>query len=188
MIRTTKALYVLALLLVVSPAGVLAQGAAPAVPKRGDMAVSGNLGFAHSFDDEFDGFEALFSGTFEYYSSDRISWRGLLGFTDFDFDPPGSGPGGSVDVMFINANILYNWNEGVVRPYVTGGIGLYDEDPDGPGIDGDGDIEIGINGGGGLDIFFQPQWAIKIEGTLHGISGDGPDTVFAGTGGVKFHF
>jgi len=178
----TKASLALSLALV--PGVVMAQSGGNAAPKSGDMAVSASLGFARAFDSDFDGIEAVFDGSFEYHTSDRISWRGMLGTTSFDAD----GFPGEVDVNFFNANFIWSWHSENLRPYVTGGIGLYDVDLDVPGFNGNGDVEIGLNGGGGVDIYFNPHWAIEIEGLFHGFSGDGPDTFFAATAGAKFKF
>jgi hypothetical protein len=87
-------------------------------PKQGDMAVSANLGFAHPFDGPFDGVEPVLNGTFEYFTTPRISWRGLLGITSFDSDDPGDV---SVDSTYFNANFVYNWERGKLHPYATAG-------------------------------------------------------------------
>ena len=182
----TKAAFCAALTFALSPAFALAQGSAPPTPKSGDMAVTGNLGFATAIDNDYEGVDPILTGSFEYYTSSRISWRGMLGFSSFDHE---AGNGNEVDISFVDANIVFNWLQQGLRPFVTGGVGLYNEDASGPlGRVVDDGIEIGVNGGGGLDIFFQDQWAIKVEGLLHVVSGDGPDGFFSGTVGVKFHF
>ncbi len=182
MTRTMKTRSLTALILLLSPLCAMAQSTTPAATKKGSMAVSGNLGFTNAFDNDFDGLNPVLDGTFEYYWTDRLSWRGLLGFTSFDAGRV------DVDVIIFDANAAYYWHEGSLRPFVTGGLGFYDTDPSGPGIQGGGDLEIGINGGGGLDIFVQKDWAIKVEGLFHAFSSDGPDSFFSATVGAKFHF
>jgi len=153
----------------------------------GDMAVTGSLGFANAFDDDFDGFEIHMNGSFEYYTSQNISWRGMLGLVEFDARI--NGRNNTAEFTFIDANIVYTWDTAGTRPFVTGGIGVYDKDASGPDVPpGFGDTDLGINFGGGIEIPVADQWAIKVEGLFHGVSGDGPDSFFAATGGVKFWF
>jgi len=45
-----------------------------------------------------------------------------------------------------------------------------------------------VNGGGGIDWFLGPRWALKFEGTLHAVTGEDPNTIFIGTAGAKFWF
>jgi hypothetical protein len=185
MVRMTGALLFGALLWITSSTDTLAAHKASQAPKAGDMAVSGNLGFASSFDDNFGGVEPLLTGTFEYYTTPRVSWRGLLGFTSFDADNPSDA---EVELMFVNGNVSYNWEHGWVHPYVTGGVGFYSKDASSnlpPDADGD---EIGLNFGGGVDWFLGARWALKFEGTIHALAGDEPDTFFLGSAGVKWWF
>lgn len=186
MTRTTRvlgALTLAALMILLVPSGAMAQGTG--APKKGDMSVSGSLGFANAFEDEFDGVEPLFDGTFEYHVTDTLSWRGMVGFTSFDGD---FGPFDvDVDVTFVNGNIVYSWNSDNLRPYVTGGVGFYNIDPSGP-VSIDDDTEIGFNGGGGLDIYFDSHWALTVEGLFHGYSSDGPDSFLAATVGARYRF
>ena len=181
MTRTVHLLLALTLLVALSPLDTFAQGRRDPAPAEGDMAVGGNLGITNAFDDDFDGVEALLSGTFEYYLRDRISLRGMLAFTEFEADR-----GGDLDVVFLNGNVAYNWDHGEWRPFVTGGIGIYNLDPDFGPVDDD--IEIGVNFGGGFYYFFDTDWAVNVEGLFHGVSGDGPDSFFTGMGGVKYYF
>jgi opacity protein-like surface antigen len=168
------------------PAAAMAQARTSAPQGKGDMAISGSLGFANAFDDDFDNLEALFDGSFEYYISREMSFRGLLGFTSFDARI--NGRNNSVDIGFVNGNFVYGWPQDNLRPYVTAGLGLYNTDPSGPSLPGNGDLEVGLNAGGGLDIKVHPQWAIEVEGLFHGYSGDEPDSFFSATVGAKFRF
>ena len=184
------------LIMLMTPAAAMAQssggtgsgtgGSTSAAPKKGDMSVSGSLGIANAFDNDFDGVEAIFDGTFEYHISDRISWRGMLGFASFDFN--GRGSSGSADIMFVNGNIVYGWHNDNLRPYVTGGIGLYSTDPSGSALPDNGDVEVGLNCGGGLDIYVHPHWAVTVEGLFHGYTGDDPDSFLAATVGARYRF
>jgi len=165
---------------------------ATTAPSDGDMAISFNAGFANAFDDTFDDVEPAFTGTFEYYTSPRISWRGLLGTMSFDAEPPSPGDSLSVDATFLNANIVYNWEGGRVHPYVTGGIGAYDKSassnlPSEISSKFD-ETAFGVNGGGGLDWYLGESWALKFEGVVHALAGEDPKTIVIGTAGVKFWF
>jgi len=185
MIRMTRALVFPVLLSMLSATTTLAAHKASQAPKAGDMAVSANLGFASAFEDNFNGLEPAFTGTFEYYSTPRVSWRGLLGFTSFEADSPSDA---EVDFMFVNGNVSYNWEGGWVHPFVTGGLGFYSKDASSSlpsDIDG---TELGVNFGGGLDWFLGERWALKFEGTVHGVAGEEPDSFFLGTVGFKWWF
>lgn len=185
MIRMTKALLFAALPLMLGPTHTLAAHKASQAPKEGDLAVSGNLGFAAAFDSNFNGFQPAFTGTFEYYSSPRVSWRGLLGFTSFDADRP---RGADVDFMFVNANLAYNWEGGWTHPFVTGGLGLYSKDASSSLPSNSGDTVPGLNFGGGFDWFIGSRWALKFEGTFHALTGEKPNSFLLGTAGVKWWF
>jgi hypothetical protein len=176
------------MLLMLAPVAALAATPSPTpstTPKTNDMAVSGNLGFAAPFDGPFDSFDPVLTGTFEYYSSPRISWRGLLGFTRFTSDFPGDP---KVDTMFFNANFVYNWERGKIHPFATAGIGAYNKNAS-SGLPSDLDETVfGVNAGGGIDWFIGSRWGLKFEGTFHGLTGNDPNTILVGTAGVMFWF
>jgi hypothetical protein len=184
MIMLGKALLLPALLLVSSPIALSAATPSTA-PKEGDMAVSFNVGLAKAFDDDFEDLEPVFTGSFEYYTSPRVSWRGLLGVTSFDADLPGNA---SVDTTFLTANVLYNWEGGVIHPYLTGGAGLYQKNGSSDLPSRFDESVFGVNGGGGIDWYLGSRWALEFEGTFHGLSGENPNTLFLGSAGVKFWF
>ena len=184
MMRNTKWLRLSVVVLILSAMPALAQTTSTA-PKQGDMAVSANLGFAHPFDGPFDGVEPVLNGTFEYFTTPRISWRGLLGITSFEADAPGDA---SIDSAFFNANFVYNWEHGKIHPFATAGIGLYDQSASADLPDDFDDTTFGVNGGGGIYWFLGARWGLKFEGTLHALTGEDPNTVFMGTGGAIFWF
>ena len=184
-IQMARALVFPALLSLLSATTALAAHKPSQAPKAGDMAVSANLGFATAFEDNFNNLDPAFTGTFEYYSTPRVSWRGLLGFTSFEADSPSDA---EVDFMFVNGNVVYNWEGGWVHPFITGGLGFYSKDAS-PSLPSDIDgTELGLNFGGGLDWFLGESWALKFEGTVHGVAGEEPDSFFLGTVGFKWWF
>jgi hypothetical protein len=154
-------------------------------PKTDDMAVSGNLGFAVPFDGPFSSLEPAITGSFEYYTTPRISWRGLLGFTSFTADLPGDP---TVDSAFVNASFVYNWERGNIHPFATAGIGVYNQNGS-HGLPSEFDETVlGVNGGGGIDWFLGPRWGLKFEGSMHALAGEDPNTFLLGTAGVIFWF
>ena len=183
MIRKTSTLLLSTMLLMLSSMGLLA--ATSTAPKEGDKAMTFNAGFARAFDNHFDDVQPLFTGSFEYYTSSRVSWRGQLGVTSFDADLPGNA---SVDTTFLNGNVLYNWEGGQVHPYVTGGVGVYRKNASSSLPSKFDETVVGVNGGGGIDWFLGSRWALEFEGTFHGLAGENPNTLFFGTAGVKFWF
>jgi hypothetical protein len=154
-------------------------------PKTDDMAVSGNLGFAVPFDGPFESVEPAITGTFEYYTTPRISWRGLVGFTSFTADLPGDP---KVDSTFLNANFVYNWERGTIHPFATAGIGVYSQSGSHGAPPEFDETVFGVNGGGGIDWFLGSRWGLKFEGGLHGLTGEDPNVFFLGTVGVMFWF
>jgi len=183
MIRIPKALLLSGLLLMAGPIASLAATPSTA-PQQGDMAVSFNVGLAKAFQDDFDDIQPVFTGSFEYYSDPRVSWRGLLGTTSFDAGNSGE----DIDFIFLDANVLYNWEGGRIHPYVTGGVGLYQKNASSGLPSGFDETVFGLNGGGGIDWFLGSRWAIEFEGTLHGLTGEDPNTILFGTAGFKFWF
>ena len=152
-------------------------------PPAGTWAGGLDVGFANPLgDDEFDA-EPTFDGYLEYFSTPHVSWRGMLAFTAFEGpDVPGLG-GDDVDIAALTGNVLYQWEGGTVHPFVTGGVGVYNYDPD---LDDDGDFEPGLNGGGGLNVYAADRFAIKFEGLFHVTDGREPDSYLSGTIGARW--
>jgi hypothetical protein len=191
--RSSKAVTLIALLLMCGSIPVVASTAAA----DRDMAASFNVGLAKAFDDDFDDLETVFSGTYEYYTSPNFSWRAMLGITKFGAGSSVSlpfgkgGPSGrpSVDAKFLLGNAVYYWDRERIQPFVTGGAGFYQKDGSNSLPSSFDETVVGVNGGGGVDWFFgESRWAIKFEGTLHALTGENPDTFFLGTAGFKFWF
>jgi hypothetical protein len=184
MTRIPNVFLLSALLLIFSPIASLAATPSTA-PKQGDMAVSFNVGFANAFDDHFEDVAPIYTGTFEYFTTPRLSWRGLIGVTSFDADLGGSV---SVDSTFVNGNVVYNWEKGRIHPYVTGGVGVYSKNGSSDLPSSFDETVFGLNGGGGLDWFLGARWALKFEGVFHGVTGEDPNRLFFGTAGAMFWF
>jgi outer membrane protein with beta-barrel domain len=184
MTRSSRLLLPAALLLMWGP--ITSRAATPSrALKKGDMALSSNAGFTHVADNDFEKIDTVLTGTFEYHTTPRLSWRGLLGITSFDADLPGKA---SVDTTFVTANVVYTWERGRIRPYVTGGTGLYDKMASSDLPARFDQTVLGVNAGGGIDWILGSRWGIQFEGTVHVLAGEAPNTVFFGTVGLVFCF
>lgn len=181
-------------LLAVLAAGCLAAGPAYSAERRlprpepglsaGTWALGADLGFSNTTgDDDFDA-EPVLGGWVEYFTTNRVSLRGQIGFINFDGPPAISGPG-NVDVIAMTGDALFHWDAGQVHPYLAGGVGVYNYDPQ----FGGGDNELGLNAGGGLDIFVTRNVAIEIQALFHETTEDrGPDSFVNATGAIRFEF
>jgi hypothetical protein len=67
---------------------------------------------------------------------------------------------------------------------LTAGVGLYEYDPELR----DRATEFGLNLGGGVEIEVHPQVGIVLEASLHGTSGEEPDTFFLASVGARWRF
>lgn len=127
-------------------------------------------------------------------------WHGLAAVS---FQPTGSPVGIQVDGMFqrlsaddivgvgddVNfqiiqgtANAVYKFQsseETKVRPYIIGGVGLYNFKETGDDVVGDpgSETDFGINGGAGFD-FQTGSVALFVEGRFHNIFTEGSNTNF----------
>ena len=141
-----------------------------------------DVGFANPVGDDDLDVEPFVDGYIEYFFTSNVSLRGMLGLYSFDGpDNPGNGPG-DLDLVVVNANVLYQWEGGTVHPFVAGGLGFYDYDQD----FGDEDLEFGFNAGGGVNIYLTKTFAIKVEGDFHGTSAEFLDSFFTATGGARW--
>jgi hypothetical protein len=134
-------------------AGVLAMWAAPAaaqqVPTTNQNAVGFTAGASMPYDD------ALESGVdlgvqAEHYLTPRASIRGKVSGAWFDIASRSFR--GTIQPIAIEGNVVYNWEGGVVHPFVTGGIGLYHFRFEEAEVDSS-DNKVGLNFGGGLEYF-----------------------------------
>jgi hypothetical protein len=151
-------------------------------PPAGTWASGFDAGFANPLgDDDFDA-EPTFDAYLEYFSTPHVSWRGMLAYTAFDGpDVPGLGTD-DVVIASLNANVLYQWEGNAVHPFVTGGVGMYNYDPD----LGDSDLEPGLNAGGGMNLYTAERFAIKLEALFHVTDGREPDSYLTGTVGARW--
>jgi opacity protein-like surface antigen len=163
-----------AIVLLATPAA--AQQRAAQVPAEGMWGLGGSIGAAGPSDASLqNGFD--FAGNIERYVTPRFSIRGQLGVTSWDIQ--GRGFGGSITPFFADANAVYNWEGGVVDPYVTGGIGVYHYHASETATQDQSDTKPGLNFGGGAEVFFNRRTTLTGELTYHKVGAfDSPLTTF----------
>lgn len=157
-----------------------------APPRTGDLAFTVGIGLGLPLGNgDFSG-GGLASGSQELYWSSANSLRGSLGFFDFPAEPD-SGRG-QRSAIFLAGNVSHNWWRGAVFPYVTGGVGIYAvAERTGPQTD-DEKVELGVNGGAGLEFRLHAALTLRLEGIIHALTGDSPQTIATGTVGLKFYY
>jgi hypothetical protein len=85
-------------------------------------------------------------------------------------------------MIYGTGNVVYKFKsseDSKFRPYLIGGVGVYNIDFKGDGSDvfGDSQTKFGINAGAGFDIKAQSV-GFFVEGRFHDVFTDGPNTQF----------
>lgn len=139
-------------------------GTANPVPDTGMWAVGGSIGAAGPADDSLDtGFQLV--GNAERYFTPRVSIRGQLGASWFDVKNRHFT--GTVTPLFVDGNVVYNWEGGAFHPFVTGGIGMYRFHSSYPGTQDRNDTNFGVNVGGGMEFFLNRYATLTTELDYH---------------------
>jgi hypothetical protein len=148
---------VLLLVFVVAGASpALAQGR---VPATGMAAVGASVGVALPTEPNLEnGFEL--AGNLESYLTPRVSIRAQLGTAWLDF----LGGGATAKPLFVDGNIVYNWEGGQWHPYVTGGVGYYRYKVTPGSI---ADSNAGFDLGAGFEYFFTRRSTMTAELLYH---------------------
>jgi hypothetical protein len=152
-------------------------GASVGVSVPSDVGVANGLGFAANLD---------------RYLTPRVSIRGQVGAAKWDIiDQRFSG---TVRPIYVDGNVVYNWEGGQWHPQATGGVGLYHYRSTENGITG-GDTSIGANIGGGIEYFYTRRSTITAEALYHWVDHfQAPLSTFTKgsfwtiTGGLKHYF
>src|SRR4051812_18817888 len=105
-----------------SPAAAQTRRRAIRAPAPGMAAVGVSIGADIPADETLDKGLDL-AGTVEGYLTSRVSVRGQIGAAWWDI--VGHRFTGTVKPIYLDGNIVYNWEGGAVHPYVTAGIGMY---------------------------------------------------------------
>jgi len=140
------------------------------VPDAGMIAVGGSISPITATNSSFLDNGLAIAGNVEAYLSPRLSVRGQIGTAWWDIT--GLSYTGSIQPVFFLGNLVYNWENGAVHPYVTGGGGMYrygftEAALAGPEPLTGSTTKAGFDFGGGVEYFFMPDAAITGEGLFH---------------------
>jgi Outer membrane protein beta-barrel domain len=102
------------------------------------------------------------AGNLEGYLTPRVSIRAQLGTAWMDF----TGGGTTVRPLFVDGNIVYNWEGGQWHPYVTGGVGFYRYHVK-RGSATANDNNAGFDLGAGFEYFFTRRATFTAELLYH---------------------
>ncbi len=145
---------------------VLAE-AQPRVPDEEMIGIGGDVGIL--FPSEELETALTLDGSFEYYLTPRFSLRTRLGWTDPEFDISGTLSLRQVRLTF---DAVYNWEGGVVHPFVAGGVGAYFLDLQESGESLGDETKFGVNLGGGVEYFLTRRLTLRGEGRYQFVGHD----------------
>jgi hypothetical protein len=131
------------------------------VPDGGMAAAGASIGAALPSEENLENGLEL-AGNLEGYLTPRVSIRGQLGTAWLDFGRGAS----TVRPLFVDGNIVYNWEGGQWHPYVTGGLGYYRYHVKNTNST---DSEIGIDLGAGFEYFFNRRATLTAELLYHNV-------------------
>ena len=135
-------------------------------PAKDMWAVGGSIGASVPTDPSLDnGLDV--SGNIERYLTSRVSVRGQVGSAWWDI--VGRHFTGTINPVFLDGNLVYNWEGGKWHPYVTGGVGLYHYRSRETLAPNGSDTTVGGDVGGGIEYFFTRRSTITGEGLYHGV-------------------
>jgi len=157
---------------IVAALSVLLTGATQAsaqrrVPVAGMWALGGSIGGGVPSDPSLNNGLEL-AGNVESYLTPRVSIRGQLGGAWSDI--VGRHFNGTVNPVFVDANVVYNWEGGAWHPFVTGGVGIYHYRSSENGAGDATDTKPGVNLGGGMEYFYSRRGTITFETLYHAVS------------------
>jgi len=133
------------------------------VPDTGMWAVGGSVGGGMPTDPSLAGGFDL-AGNIEGYVTPRLSIRGQLGGAWNDVINRGFS--GTLSPMFLDGNLVYNFEGGVWHPYVTGGVGMYRYRFENAVRSGT-DTTAGFDVGGGIEYFTNRRLTVTGEFLFH---------------------
>jgi opacity protein-like surface antigen len=157
-----------------------------ASPRTGDIALTTAVGVHRAPVDDDYGVRTTPSASLDFHWTSRNSLRGTFGLLKLPAES--TSDQGSWTAVYLTVNVSHNWFGGRWLPFVTGGAGLYGID-EGVAPDGDDDgLELGLNGGGGLEVRLTDSCTVRLEGLLHVLTGDDPGRVATASVGFKYYF
>jgi opacity protein-like surface antigen len=143
---------------------------ASAQPRGGQVAAGGDFGIFFPTDELIEpGWMA--DGFVEFYVTPRVGIRPIVTAIRNGYD------GDNDDEerqLRLGVDIIYNWEGGNLHPFAGGGVGVHVLKfyRDGDNL-GDDDTNFGANVLGGLEIFLNRAWTLKLEGRYQWV-GDRP--------------
>ena len=130
-----------------------------ASPRTGDIALTTALGVQGApWDDDY-GNQSAPSVALDFHWTARNSLRGTLGLLQLPSRP--AGDQGALTGVYVALNVSHNWFGGRCFPFVTGGVGVYGIEENVARAGGDDGLEVGINGGGGLETRLADSWTLR---------------------------
>ena len=136
------------------------------VPAEGMWALGGSVGAGVPSDPSLANGLNL-AGNLERYVTPRVSIRGQLGGTWSDI--VGRHFTGTMNPVFLDGNVVYNWEGGKLHPFVTGGVGMYFYRSSINGAPAMTDTKPGFDVGGGLELFYNRRTAMTVEALYHAV-------------------
>jgi opacity protein-like surface antigen len=136
------------------------------VPNTGMWAIGGSLGGGIPQDASL-GSGVDLAGNIEAYLSPRVSIRGQLGGASNDI--VNRGFAGTISPVYVDGNLVYNWEGGVWHPYVTGGLGVYRFRASENLVPTATDTALGVDVGGGIEYFLNRRVTLTGEVLFHDV-------------------
>lgn len=125
----------------------------------------------------------------EFYVFGRMSIRAMAAWAR----PAYVSGDRSLDQLRGTVNVLFNWEKELWHPFITAGAGAYAVQlRAGDETVGSRSTKSGFNAGGGIEYFWAPKVAVKVEATYHWVrQGDLPGGGASGlaiSAGLKKYF
>ena len=160
---------------------------AAAQPREGQVALGADVGLFLPADEQFDG--GLFGGAYvELYPAARVGIRPSIFVTNPEFE---RGTDEHARQMRLGVDVIYNWEGGVVHPFVGAGTAAHILQFTNNGEEvGDSNTELGLALLSGLEVFLNRAWTFKGEARYQWVDdrpGVNPDGL-ALTFGLKRYF
>jgi opacity protein-like surface antigen len=132
-----------------------------AQPRTGQVAAGADIGMFFPSDDRLQA-GLMADGFIEFYPAPRLGIRPIItairsGYDRFDDDDERQ--------LRLGVDVIYNWEGGRIHPFFGGGFGVHFlRFYRGGNNEGPNDTNFGTNLLGGLEIFMNREWTVKLEG------------------------
>ena len=134
------------------------------VPAADSGAVGGDVGIIVPRSEAL-GTGPVLEGFYEYYFTPRTSLRIGLGWANPSFDRDEDD---SLRLLRVPVDVVYNWEGGVVHPFVGAGLGIYFVQPKDNGESAaDSETKLGTTIFGGVEYFTGRAVSVKGEARYH---------------------